>query len=191
MVVELFDDSDYSSLSLSKIYQISDRKERVYALEFYKKELLSLGSDRLTKKIIRDNWGKSIEEIITKLEETFLDNRSVYTFPDNIVLFYPTVREQRATSNIICDVTGAEIRRGSFYCSYRPLLENVSNNHVYVLNRTLKSETAEVDFLPMSMYEFDALSEKIDNADAATDEEYDYYGISRRIGGRLALRRIR
>lgn len=189
--MEFFLDNDYSSFSLSELYRINDVEEQKYALEFYKNELLSLGTDRFTKKLIKDNWGQSIEKIITKLEESFLENRSVYTFPDNIVLFYPTIREQRASSNIICDVTGAEIKRGSFYCSYRPMLENISNNHVYVLSRTLRSETAEIDFFPTSIYEFDILSERIDNAYFSLDEGYDYYGISRRIGGRLALRRIR
>lgn len=189
--MELFENNKYFSLSLDEIYSIVNLAEREYAIEFYKRELLNLGNDRLTKRVLNDNLGKSIEEIITKLEDVFLSKRSDYTFPDDIVLFYPAIKECRAASDIICDVTGAEIKKGNFYYSYRPLLENISNEHVYVLNRSIKTEISELDFLPTSIYEFDSLSEKIDNAYDIIDEDYDYYGISRRIGGSLRLRKIR
>lgn len=71
------------------------------------------------------------------------------------------------------------------------MLENISNNHIYVLNKTIKTESTEIAFFPNTIKEFDNLNEKIDNAYSLSQEEYDYYGISRRIGGRLLLRKLR
>ena len=181
----------YYSLSLDEINRINNKEEKEFILNLYKKELKQLAIDRLSKKIINNNIGKSIKEITYKLESIYYDNTSIYTFPSDIVLFYPSLKEYRASKNMICHVTGSEIKKGSFYYSYRALLENISNNHIYVLDKTIRAENTEIAFFPTTISEFDNLKEKIDTAYSLSQEEYDYYGISRRIGGSLKLRKLR
>lgn len=181
----------YYNLSLEEINMINNKEEKEFAINLYKEELKQLAIDRLSKKIINSNMGKSIKEIAYKLESVYYENTSIYTFPNDIVLFYPSIKEYRASNNIICHVTGSEIRKGSYYYSYRPLLENISDGHIYVLDKAIKSENTEDDFFPLTIKEFDSLNEKIDNSYYLEDLEYDYYAISRRIGGRLVLRKLR
>lgn len=96
----------YYNLSLNEINLIKNPKEKDFVLNLYKEELKQLATDRITRRIINDNIGSSIKKIISKLESYLYDNTSIYTFPNDIVLFYPTIKESRATTNITCHVTG-------------------------------------------------------------------------------------
>lgn len=180
-----------NDLTLLEINQIKDNKLRDYLQEYYKEQLLELTDTKISKKIVQKYIGYSLNDILKKIEETYFEYESIYLFPGDLVIVYPNIREYKSRKTRICDISGAEIVKGSYYYHYRLLLENISDKTVFTLERPLIAETGYYDFFPTNIQELDELAQKLDNSDLLEESEYNYYDISSRIGGSLKLRKLK
>jgi len=164
----LFDNETVSDIGLSQSH----------------KEMLSkLSFNRFNKRIISENLNLSIQEITDLIEIETLKHTSNWYFPGSICYFYPSLIERRAQKNYICDVTGECIRRGSFYLSYRPFIDNITLHKAFVLKRTILANSVSSDFFPTTFDEFESLARILTYSyELPQNSEYDYYDISTRVG---------
>lgn len=101
----------------------------------YLRQLDLLNTNRITKGIIEKMQGESIEKIYYQIAKEELKHTSNSFFPGDIVILYPTLKEQSSKKVITCDFSGAIIYPKSLYINYRPLLENISKHTTYVLEK--------------------------------------------------------
>lgn len=182
---------DVFRLSLSEIEQIANRSLKETYYQLYQMHLLELITNRIDARIVKKHMGLPLQNLHEIVERFYLNNQSTYLFPGDIVLVYPMIHEYHSKKDIICDVSGALIRKGSLYCHYKPLLENLSTGEIYVLKTPLKSEVGEIDFFPTDIQGLDTLERNLNYPDCVEEPQWNYDDISKRVGGHLALRKLR
>ena len=134
-------------------------------LNKYLKEIESLKYNRINRRVIEQNYGSSLIEIINSIQEEEEKIRSYELFPGDLVYFYPSIKESHARKQLTCDFSGSIIYPGSLYINYRPLLENITTGNCYVLKRTIRVEQGCAYNLPTTISEFEKfnLNMKIEN----------------------------
>ncbi len=145
-----------------------------------------------TSKIIKyDN--NSLLELENKIQEELFINTSSYLFPGDIVLLYPLVREYKANSSIMCDISGSIIQKGSYYSSYRPLIDNIITREHYILEKSINLETSYRHVLPKNIFEFDEWVKRINGSysNPILEDEIDFYSFSRNYKNDLSLIKLR
>ena len=169
---------DYGYLSLNDIELIEDDKLREEILELYNKEIDALKQDSFKKLFISND--KSIAEIYYDIDQYLDSLRSEYLFDNDIVKFYPSIREAKASKEITCHFSGARISKGSKYCFYKPFLQNITTGKRYVLASPIKVELGYRDMLPSTLQEFELFIQKLDSAEMGYNRNagLDYYSIS-------------
>jgi hypothetical protein len=145
-----------------------------------------------TSKIIKYN-NNSILEIENMIQEEMYANTSMYLFPGDIVLFYPLIREYKATSNITCDISGSIIRSGTYYASYRPLIDDITTREHYVLDKSIKTEISYTHLLPKNILEFEEWIRKVEQSYSysSIDDEIDFYSFSANYKSNLNIKKLR
>lgn len=122
----------------------------------------------------------SEEERYQMLQLYYYNNQSRYYFPNDLVAFYPRMKEQKASKEFVCDMSETIISKGSYYINYRPLLENLNTHEVYVLKRTIKCLPYYSDILPVNIQELEYLNDMIINTSIDSCdlnlESLRYYG---------------
>ena len=84
---------------------------------------------------------------------------------------------------------GWPIHPGSLYISYRPLLENITTNEKFVLERTIHVETGYLYNLPRRIDELEALEQ--DMILETPGQEIDFNHFNNQMGGRLPLKKLK
>ncbi len=92
-------------------------------------------------------------------------------FPGDICFFHPNLRNPKASRLTICCLSGAEIDKGESYCTYRPLLENITRGNTYTIQQTLKVANGYENILPNDLHSFEVFYEYFQST-------VDYSGIS-------------
>jgi len=129
---------------------------------------------------------KIYEEIISQEEL----HRSYHFFYGDFVILYGGIKEQKSKNIITCDFSGAIIYPKSSYIKFRPILENITKNEVYVLKRTLKVESGYQDKLPNNIQELETLQRNI-RLENDSNDGIDYSHLSQRTGKELVLKKLR
>lgn len=160
--MEFLDASEFSTLSLEQINNISDNSLKKEMLTLYNEQINKLEQDPIGKLFIDTNI--SIEEIYYNIEQYLESLKSTYLFDNETVKFYPSIKECKATKNITCHFSGGTIYKGSTYCSYRPFIQNMDSGKKYVLKETIKVELYYRDQLPITLKEFEDFIYNLDNA---------------------------
>ncbi len=160
--MEFLDASEFSTLSLEQINNISDNSLKKEMLTLYNEQIKKLEQDPIGKLFIDTNI--SIEEIYYNIEQYLESLKSTYLFDNETVKFYPSIKECKATKNITCHFSGGTIYKGSTYCSYRPFIQNMDSGKKYVLKDTIKVELYYRDQLPITLKEFEDFIYNLDNA---------------------------
>lgn len=106
-------------------------------------------------------------DVIEKINNELFLYISYDYFPNHNVILYPAIKELKSTKIITCNICGSRIYPNSYYLSYRPLFEDLTNNNKYVLQNTIKCELAYYDMLPQTIIEFEDFNRKL------SDEYYD------------------
>ena len=145
---------------------------------------------RLVRRILLEKPNLSNNELEEIIDYELLKCTSQYFFPGNICFFYPKFFEKRARKKYVCDISGSIIQQGSFYLSYRPSIDNITLNRTFVLKRTIIAESSYFDFFPSTFDTFEELARFLAHSYELFEMDYDYYGISKRIGD-LSLLELR
>ncbi|MCI8347477.1 MAG: hypothetical protein HFJ12_06005 [Bacilli bacterium] len=118
---------------------------------------------RLTIDVEKKLNNLSEEERYGILQLYYANNQSGYYFPNDLVAFYPQMKEQKASKEIVCNISETIISKGSCYINYRPILENLNTHEVYVLKRTIKCLPYYSDILPVNIRGLEHLNDMIIN----------------------------
>lgn len=160
----------------------------------YDQEIASLEIDDISRIVINRKYGESINTIVREIEkasyEFELRHRSEILFPNELVEVYPRTREGRAKREITCDFSGARIKKGSLYVSYRPMVWSITNGDTYVLSRTIKVETGYAYDLPTTIAELESLNVKM-LSHADSDDGIDYDHLYWQMGGELDFQKLK
>ncbi len=174
-----------------EINHIPIRSEQLCLLNRYHQFLNDLDKDSKNEEIVHQKIEAFMKEIYTSIEHFELENRSNYSFPNHLVKFYPAIREEKCAKEITCCFSNGRIRKGELYCYYRPFFWDLTTQKSYVLKRTIKAETAYIDFLPVSISEFDIFREKVENYWNYPGEILDYERINYNLKGDLAIQLLK
>lgn len=120
----------------------------------YDKMLSELNTDVIADSVIKNNYGKSIYEIYSKIEMERIKHTSCNWFNGDIVLVYPSIKETKSKRQYY-SINGASIKENSTYISYHALLVNITNGNRYVLKEPLRFELG--DNLPMNIFDLEEL----------------------------------
>jgi hypothetical protein len=174
------------SLEEKNLSEISSQIDK----DKYFNELKLLKSNRISKEIVDNMSGESIINIYNKIRDLELKYTSDILFPGDLVSLHGGIKEVKALKERTCDFSGGIIRKGSFYINYRPLIENISKNTSYVLNKTINVESGYYYDLPETIVELESLYLKMKNC---PDNEIgiDYSHFNQRMGGEFVLTKLK
>lgn len=174
-------------LSLSEI--LESNSSQLY--KDYVDELEKLKNNRITKQIVEEMYGASINQIYEAIllkEVINISNDSDF-FPGDLVLLHESIREYHTKTNITCNFSSAPIKKGELYLNYRPILEDLTSKKVYVLKRSIKVEASYYDLLPTNIMALEELNNKMKLQ--VSDDYIDYSHLNQVMGGTLSLRRLK
>lgn len=154
--------------------------------ELYFRNLENLKTNRIARKVISQMPGESLGKIYQIICSEEEKNRSTSFFYGDLVLVSNGIKEHKASKYITCDFGGGIIYTGSFYLSYKPLIENISTNMVYVLEKTIKVETCYYDMLPQNIGELENLERNM-QLELDLNDGIDYSHFNRQMGSSLNL----
>lgn len=121
----------------------------------------------------KDKKFKNLDDFYQYLTILFENYTSRYLFPGDLVCFYPSIRESKASKPISCHISGAKIVENELYYSYRPLLDNLTSGKVYTIQHTLKVSIGYYDCLPQTLGQFEELCSNFQLG--LSSENVDYY----------------
>ena len=122
------------------------------------------------------------ESFFKAVDKLVLEHTSNYLFPNSLISFYPQVREYNASRDLVCNLSGARIKKGSLYYTYHPLIEDLSTGKVYTIKKQIKAELGYIDYFPQNLATYEDWYYKIKNAYYVNDEKIDFYGLSSECG---------
>ncbi|MDD3453423.1 MAG: hypothetical protein PHN42_04055 [Bacilli bacterium] len=146
--------------------------------------------NRISKKIIEENKGKTIQNIYKMIEETLLLCTSQYFFPNHYILFYKNIVLKKASKFHQCNFSNALIKPGQEYILYKPFLEDISSGKNYVLKKTITLETSYIDYLPKSILEFEQLNFHLMSPENNTSYPFNIDDLAVNIGGEFTLQKL-
>lgn len=158
-------------------------------VEQYYTIINQLKDNRISKRVLEKLQGEPITKIYEELMSEEENVRSHSFFPGDLVLVYPNIKEQKSKNFKTCDFSGAIIHPGSLYISYRPLLENITTNEKFVLERTIHVETGYLYNLPRRIDELEALEQ--DMILETPGQEIDFNHFNNQMGGHLPLKKLK
>lgn len=133
--------------------------------------------------ILKSDDFYSEEAFYKMVEQLTLQYTSQYLLPNQLVSFYPQVKERRASTNLICNLSGSIIRKGSFYYTYHPFLENLNTGKVYTIHRNIRAELGYIDYFPQDLFTYEDWYYRLKNAYYEdNDDVIDFYFLSRECG---------
>lgn len=146
--------------------------------------LLSLYPDlpvRFVNKLKNETF-YSEESFLEELDRLYLEHQSSFLFPNQLIAFYPQLIEKVASRDITCNLSGAKIKAGSFYCTYHPFMEDIKNGRVYTIQKKINAELGFIDCFPQNLVTYEEWYYKLKNAYYRTDDTIDFYFLSRECG---------
>lgn len=175
------------NLTLNEILFLNDLN--LYAE--YLKEIETLKTNRIARQIAERMHGESINKIYEAILKEELKNTSSDNdfFAGDLVLLHESIKEYHTKTGIICDFSANLIKKGGLYLNYRPILENLITNKVYVLKRSIKVEPGYFDMLPKNITELEDLNNKMKLQ--IHDNYIDYSHLNQVMRGALVLRRLK
>lgn len=130
------------------------------------------------KNVLRVNKFYSENDFFRMVDKLVLEHTSHYLFPNSLISFYPQVREYTASCDLVCNLSGAKIKKGSLYYTYHPFMENLTTGKVYSIRKNIKAELGFIDLFPQDLVTYEDWYYKIKNAYYLNDEKIDFYSLS-------------
>lgn len=132
---------------------------------------------RIKNILINDKF-YSEESFFKTIDKLVLEHTSHYLFPNSLISFYPQVREHSASRDLVCNLSGARIKKGSLYYIYHPFMEDLSTGKVYTIKKQIKAELGYIDYFPQDLATYEEWYYKVKNADYQSSDNIDFYGLS-------------
>lgn len=130
--------------------------------------------------ILRNERFYSVDSYFKRVQELYLQYTSSFLFPNRLMAFYPQLKENNATRELTCNLSGAKIKKGSVYYTYYPFIEDIKNGRVYTVSKRINATLDYVDYFPKSLIEYEEWYYKIKNSYFNCDDSgpIDYYFLS-------------
>lgn len=191
MKFEQITDDNYQKYTPDEIMNNYDSYDSKIMLEKYYGKLNELIVNRVARKCIEENRGKSIEMLDMIIEESLLLSTSQIFFPNDYIHFYKNITEIKANKHYTCALSNAPIYPGSEYCRYQPLLDNLTTKKTYVLSKPIIVETGYSYYLPATIHDFENFHEYLSNTRLINNNyPFDFEDASVNIGEGFCLRKI-
>lgn len=129
--------------------------------------------------ILKSKHFYSVDSFYQAVEELTQQYTSHSLFPNELVSFYPHVKERMARKDLICHLSGAYIRKGSFYYTYHPFIQNLVTGKVYTIQKKICTELAYIDYFPQDLLTYEEWYYRVHNAYCESDNgPIDFYLLS-------------
>lgn len=129
--------------------------------------------------ILKSSDFYSEENFYKMVEKLTLQYTSQYFLPNQLVSFYPQVKERRASRDLVCNLSGAIIKKGRFYYTYHPFLENLNTGRVYTIHKNIHAELGYIDCFPQDLFTYEDWYYRLKNAYYGSDNGMiDFYFLS-------------
>ena len=173
---------DIYDYSLSEILNSNDNVTKSYALEIFKKNILSLYHDKLFKRLYSEikDYKKALDAIENKTlkgemllncfstlsdlgyeyEQIYSEHISNYFFDGHSIMIYPIVKNLKACKEHKCSFTKNKIRKGNYYSSYKLFIEDMTDGSIYVTDTFYIGEDSTINF-PTTVNELDEFLYKL------------------------------
>lgn len=97
--------------------------------------------------------------------------------------FYPQLKERHATNDLICNLSGAKIKKGSIYYTYHPFIEDLQTGRVYTIKKKINAELGFIDLFPQDLFTYEEWYYKVKNAYYQKEDNIiDFYYLSCELG---------
>ena len=131
------------------------------------------------KNILKSNCFYSKDAFYQMVDKLVLDHTSNYIFPNRLISFYPQVLEKQASSDIMCHLSGAVIKKGSLYYTYHPFMEDLKTGRVYTIKKKINAELGYIDCFPQNLFTYEEWYYKLKNAYFQSEDSIiDFYSLS-------------
>jgi len=135
------------------------------------------------KNILAANSFSSERDFYETVDRLVLEHTSNYLLPNRLVSFYPQVREYRASRELICNLSGARIKKGSLYYTYHPFIEDLKTGRVYTIKKSIRAELGFIDLFPQDLFTYEEWYYRVKNAYYSnSDSQVDFYNLSSECG---------
>lgn len=172
--------------TLNEILALADKE----LYEEYLSCLNNLATNRIARKVIQNMQGASLAKIYKEIVLEEEQNRSISFFNGDLVLLHESTKQPTSKTYLTCDFSGGIIYPGSSYLAYRPMLENISTNSIYVLKRTIKVETGYYSNLPRTISDLEQLQRNME-LELDSNDGIDYSHFNRAMGGVLNIEQLK
>ena len=132
---------------------------------------------RIRNILINDKF-YSEESFFKMVDKLVLEHTSHYLFPNSLISFYPQVREYTASRDLVCNISGAKIKKGNLYYTYHPFMEDLYTGKVYTIKKEIKAELGYIDCFPQDLVTYEEWYYKVKNAYYVNDDKIDFYSLS-------------
>lgn len=125
----------------------------------------------------------SEKDFFMTVDKLLLDHTSRFLFPNQLVSFYPQVFERQASNDLTCNLSGARIKKGTFYYTYHPFIEELKSGRCYTIKKSIKAELGYIDLFPQDLATYEEWYYKVKNAYYVSDDSIvDFYSLSMECG---------
>ena len=114
--------------------------------------------------ILKSSHFNSVESFYQAVEWLTMQYTSRYLFPNQLVYFYPQVQQKMARRDLVCHLSGASIKKGSFYYAYHPFIENLETGRTYTIHNYICAELAYIDYFPQDLFTYEEWYYHLHNA---------------------------
>lgn len=119
------------------------------------------------------------ESFFKAVDQLVFEHTSNFLFPGRLISFYPKVLERKASIDLVCNLSGARIKKGSFYYTYHPFMEDLKSGRVYTIKRNINAELGYIDYFPQNLTAYEDWYCRLKNAYYVNiDSKIDFYGLS-------------
>ena len=134
--------------------------------------------------ILKSEVFYDVDSYYKRVCELYNEYTSSFLFPNKLMAFYPQVRQSVASSDLVCNLSGAKIKKGSVYYTYHPFIEDIKNGRVYTIRKMIKAELGFIDYFPRNLASYEEWYYKVKNAYYSTNnkDEIDFYLLSSECG---------
>lgn len=120
----------------------------------------------------------TFEDVYVEYEQLINKNTSHQLFPEHLIILYPNIKTYKASKPITCSFSGEIINSGSEYIYYRPLIQDLTTNSVYIITPTIKTTSSYQQYLPKNIQELEEFHNNLTNSYQNNNSDIDFYDVS-------------
>ncbi len=115
-------------------------------------------------KILKEKHFRNETEFYRFYEELLMKYTSSYLLQSQWIEFYPIIKERTAKTDFSCYLSGTKIKKGDFYITYHPFIEDLETKKVYVTKREIKSIPDFLEYFPTDILSYEDWYSRLQNS---------------------------